>query len=108
MESGTADRQSVSRKTEVLRVSKVRKSFGEAPVLKEVSFALYEGEILGVIGPSGGGKTTLLRCVDILETIDRSGRTSGTAFFRSRTVRVFMQRSKSPNSSRVTSPSLRP
>jgi len=36
-----------------------------------ISFALHENEILGVIGPSGGGKTTLLKCLNLLETFDR-------------------------------------
>jgi polar amino acid transport system ATP-binding protein len=54
-----------------LVVDDIEKSFADTPVLRGISFALKEKEILGVIGPSGGGKTTLLRCLDLLETIDR-------------------------------------
>jgi len=53
-----------------LTVSKISKSFGQVNALKDISFQLAENEILGIIGPSGGGKTTLLRCIDILENVD--------------------------------------
>src|SRR5690349_20391485 len=55
----------------LLSVDGIWKSFGSTPVLQGVSFDLRDKEILGVIGPSGGGKTTLLRCLDLLESIDR-------------------------------------
>lgn len=54
----------------VLRVERLSKSYGENSVLHDVSFALHENEILGVIGPSGGGKTTLLKCLNCLEMFD--------------------------------------
>ena len=54
----------------VIAVEGVSKCFGSTSVLKDVSFGLAAGEILGVIGPSGGGKTTLLRCIDLLDVID--------------------------------------
>lgn len=38
-------------------------SYGDAPVLKDVSLTLVPGEFLAVIGPNGGGKTTLLQCL---------------------------------------------
>ncbi|MDO8544477.1 MAG: amino acid ABC transporter ATP-binding protein [Opitutaceae bacterium] len=53
-----------------LRVEKLRKTFGDHTVLRDISFELAQGEILGVIGPSGGGKTTLLRCLNLLEEPD--------------------------------------
>ena len=39
-----------------------RKSFGGTPVLKDISLSVRRGEVVAVIGPSGGGKATLLRC----------------------------------------------
>jgi ABC-type polar amino acid transport system ATPase subunit len=58
-------------KARVLEVANLGKSFGGIRVLDGVSFALHDREILGVIGPSGGGKTTLLRCLDLLEQHDQ-------------------------------------
>ena len=54
---------------EILQVRDLRKSFGPNEVLHGVSFSLRKGEALSVIGPSGGGKSTLLRCVTNLETV---------------------------------------
>ena len=54
----------------LLEVKNLRKSFGDFEVLKGVSFALEEGEVLSIIGASGGGKTTLLRCLNFLEVAD--------------------------------------
>jgi glutamate transport system ATP-binding protein len=51
----------------------VSKSFGDLPVLRDVSLSLDRGEVLVIIGPSGGGKSTLCRTVNRLEPID-SGR----------------------------------
>lgn len=56
-----------------LKVENYRKSFGNTEVLKGVSFELEKGQVLAIIGSSGGGKTTLLRCVNFLEIPD-SGR----------------------------------
>ncbi len=53
----------------LLRVQDLRKSFGETEVLHGVSFSLARGEVLAIIGPSGGGKSTLLRCVVGLEPV---------------------------------------
>jgi iron complex transport system ATP-binding protein len=39
-------------------------SYGERPVLEGISFTLEEGEVLGVVGPNGCGKTTLIKCID--------------------------------------------
>jgi glutamate transport system ATP-binding protein len=51
----------------------VSKSFGDLPVLRDVSVSLDRGEVLVVVGPSGGGKSTLCRTINRLEPID-SGR----------------------------------
>jgi polar amino acid transport system ATP-binding protein len=48
----------------------VHKSFGPAPVLAGVNFAVDPGTVTCLIGPSGGGKSTLLRCVNHLEPVD--------------------------------------
>ena len=55
----------------VLQVDGLNKSFGEKVVLKDVSFKLKMGEILAIIGPSGAGKTTILRCINGLEKSDK-------------------------------------
>ena len=46
----------------VLEVKNLKKNFGKTEVLKGVGFSLEKGEVLAIIGSSGGGKTTLLRC----------------------------------------------
>lgn len=53
-----------------LEVKNFEKSFGNNKVLKGVSFDLEKGQVLAIIGSSGGGKTTLLRCINFLETPD--------------------------------------
>ena len=55
---------------DLICVEKINKSFREISVLKQVSFTVKNREIIGVIGPSGGGKTTLLRCLDFLVRIE--------------------------------------
>lgn len=54
----------------MLKVSGLKKKFGEVEVLKGVDLEIKQGEILVVVGPSGGGKTTLLRCINALEKAD--------------------------------------
>ena len=54
----------------LLEVKDLHKSFGELEVLKGIGFSMERGETLSVIGPSGGGKTTLLRCMNFLEMPD--------------------------------------
>lgn len=53
-----------------LEVNNYHKKFGENEVLKGISFSLEKGEVLAIIGSSGGGKTTLLRCLNFLEIPD--------------------------------------
>ena len=54
----------------LLRVSNLCKSFGAVKAVDDVSFDLNKGEVLAVIGPSGGGKSTLLRLLNGLEIPD--------------------------------------
>ena len=54
----------------VVSLEHARKSFGDTPVLKDISLTVRPGEVVAVIGPSGGGKSTLLRCMTLLETLD--------------------------------------
>lgn len=55
---------------EMLKVENLHKSFGANHVLRGVNFSLEKGEVLAIIGSSGGGKTTLLRCLNFLERAD--------------------------------------
>lgn len=54
----------------MLKVSNLKKRFGHTEVLKGINLEIKKGEILVVVGNSGGGKTTLLRCVNELEHCD--------------------------------------
>ncbi|HJP90640.1 MAG TPA: amino acid ABC transporter ATP-binding protein [Pyrinomonadaceae bacterium] len=53
----------------MIRVTGLRKRFGETEILKGIDFEVPPQTVLGVIGASGSGKTTLLRCLNGLETI---------------------------------------
>ena len=54
----------------MLEVKNLRKRFGDNEVLKGIDLSLNKGEVLAIIGASGGGKTTLLRCLNFLERAD--------------------------------------
>ncbi len=51
----------------VLRVRDLHKSFGDLEVLKGISFDVFRGDVLSIIGASGSGKSTLLRCLNFLD-----------------------------------------
>ncbi|MCL2388728.1 MAG: amino acid ABC transporter ATP-binding protein, partial [Defluviitaleaceae bacterium] len=53
--------------TEKIKVTNLCKSFNELEVLHDISLSVMEGEVVCVIGPSGGGKSTFLRCINRLE-----------------------------------------
>jgi len=54
----------------IVEVEAVRKRFGTAVVLEGVSFQIHAGSVVAIIGRSGSGKSTALRCINRLETID--------------------------------------
>jgi polar amino acid transport system ATP-binding protein len=54
----------------VVEIHDVHKRFGSNQVLKGVSFAIPKGQVVAIIGKSGSGKSTALRCIDRLEVID--------------------------------------
>ena len=54
----------------IMRAVDVNKSFGRQHVLKDVSLDVLPGETVCIIGTSGSGKTTFLRCINHLEKID--------------------------------------
>ena len=54
----------------LVSLSYARKSFGKTEVLKDISLSVEQGQVVAIIGPSGGGKSTLLRCMTLLETLD--------------------------------------
>ena len=54
----------------IIEVNHLRKSFGSLEVLKDINFNVEKGEVVTVIGSSGSGKSTMLRCINLLETPD--------------------------------------
>ena len=54
----------------LLEVKNIEKHFGQTQVLRDISFSLEEGQAMAIIGSSGSGRTTLLRCLNFLETPD--------------------------------------
>src|SRR5947208_4232335 len=53
-----------------LTVDKLHKRFGALEVLKGISFDARDGDVISIIGSSGSGKSTFLRCINLLETPD--------------------------------------
>lgn len=52
-----------------LKVTNLKKSYGNLEVLKSIDLQVTEGEVVCLIGPSGSGKSTLLRCLNMLEEV---------------------------------------
>ena len=60
----------------IIKVVNLTKKFGDLLVLDDITESIYEGEKVVIVGPSGGGKSTFLRCLNVLEDP-----TSGQVFF---------------------------
>ena len=54
-------------KREILRVVDLEKKFHKLEVMKGINVSFHENEVVSIIGPSGGGKSTFLRCLNLLE-----------------------------------------
>jgi glutamate transport system ATP-binding protein len=63
----------IDTRTPLVSLERVNKYFGSAHVLRDINLTVSSGEVVVVVGPSGGGKSTLCRTINRLETID-SGR----------------------------------
>lgn len=61
----------------MLKISHIKKNFGDLEVLRDVNININQGEVVCIIGPSGSGKSTLLRCINQLEK-----QTSGDIFYK--------------------------
>ena len=66
---------------EMIKTVNLHKSFGQLQVLKGVSETIQKGEVVSIIGPSGGGKSTFLRCLNLLEKPE-----SGQIFFEGKEI----------------------
>ncbi len=55
----------------MITLSNIHKRFGNAEVLKGIDITINQGEIIVIIGSSGTGKSTVLRCVNFLEQADQ-------------------------------------
>lgn len=66
----------------IIELAHLRKSFGENSVLKDINLSVKKGETVSIIGSSGSGKSTMLRCINLLETP-----TDGTIFFHGENIK---------------------
>lgn len=54
----------------LLEIKDLKKNFGDKEVLKGISFSVNPGDVIAILGSSGGGKSTMLRCLNLLERPD--------------------------------------
>ena len=52
----------------VIELVHLQKQFGDHAVLRDINLSVKKGEVLSIIGASGSGKSTMLRCINLLET----------------------------------------
>ena len=81
---------------EILRLEHLEKTFGTHQVLRDISFSVNKGDVISIIGSSGSGKSTMLRCVNLLEEptggkIIISGKELNLSQYRARVGMVFQQ-----------------
>ena len=86
---------------EILRLEHLEKTFGTHKVLRDISFSVNKGDVISIIGSSGSGKSTMLRCVNLLEEPtggkiifegkDISGKELNLSQYRARVGMVFQQ-----------------
>ena len=53
--------------SDLLRITHLKKSYGDFNVLRDITTEVHRGEVISIIGPSGTGKSTFLRCLNLLE-----------------------------------------
>ena len=73
----------------VIEIRHLKKTFGENEVLKDIDFSISKGETVSVIGSSGSGKSTMLRCVNLLEVP-----TGGEILFHGKNIQTELDVSK--------------
>ncbi|WP_342643880.1 ABC transporter ATP-binding protein [Rhodoligotrophos ferricapiens] len=65
-----APEQAPSQAVPAVSIKRLRKSFGQLEVLKGISLEAMEGDVISILGASGSGKSTMLRCINLLEVPD--------------------------------------
>ena len=65
----------------IIEINHLSKAFGHIVVLKDINAKFYQGEVVCIIGSSGSGKSTMLRCLNLLETP-----TSGDILFKNESI----------------------
>src|SRR5699024_10296756 len=59
------------KQTPALTIKNIHKSFGDREILKGISLELQKGDVVSLLGASGSGKSTFLRCINLLEKPDQ-------------------------------------
>ena len=65
--SWTSQAAKPSADSPIIRISGMKKSYGSFDVLRDMNLDVHKGEVISIIGPSGTGKSTFLRCLNLLE-----------------------------------------